>query len=331
MFRIAQRAGIASHWRVKENIRLFEKVCSVPTSLTVSGLDLLAGNILNNRNLYREQSVCYHWMNPHPYLRQEQKERLFHLDSLCGYYSGIKNRIRTTKYEKGVWKDHYTDTVAYNGFIAVLKSIQQEYARLALSLDRPVTVEEKIMYQVIKNRAVAVYSLFDENYIAIARDSMVAQNLRYYADSVFPDKKIIVWAHDIPIAKSALKSGGIKSSIGAFLSPDFKERCYAISLKYSEYENNDSVNKKAGLFHKYTIEHNLEKLGDAFFIDVGAARAAKLLNKKFRHAYWWPHLRYPYGGKYPIEEVFDAVIYIRRVHKPVYVLPHDIEFYRDKP
>lgn len=217
-----------------------------------------------------------------------------------------------------------------------LQDLKQDYLQLYAGLPAAVTVEDKIIRMIIGNRPVAIRSIpfknySDANYYDICRDSMMAENIRYYADSVFPGKKIIVWAHDGHIAKSLFNDHATRSSIGCYLPERLKNQSYFISVKMSEHKGNSSPHIKQSPNHKKSVEASLEKIpAQAFFLDVREGIQSKLLHKKYKSTYWWGIYNYSYNAGYNIADVFDGIIYIRNVHRPVYISKEDIDFYKNK-
>ena len=106
------------------------------------------------------------------------------------------------------------------------------------------------------------------------RDELMAENLLWLMEEVYPDKKIIVWAHNVHIENAPVENGYMKW-MGHFLKDEYKDEYYALGLftykgnayqhwtkKTIPFENSDSnfLEKKMSSTGKKAAYLNLEKL-----------------------------------------------------------------------
>ena|GEM_PF-3943271 len=325
--KLGKTGGVFPIWRVKENKRLLEVLSR---EITISGIDLHSGLVRCDSAMYIA-SAYYKYLQNTKFLSQQQKVRLISLDSTARYLVSIAPSVRKVKYNYPGIEVSYSDTVRYDQFIRDFEDLQNDYEELFRSLTVvPTITGDRILKKIIQNRSLAINGFIDESSYDLFRDSLMAENLTYLRDSVFPDRKLLVWAHDGHIAKSLFNNTLTNSSIGMFLPDSLKAKSYFISFKMSEHEKADgSFNKKDAPTHRFSLEHDLEEMGTAFFFDVKEAIAHDLIQNNYQSSYWQSVYNYAYYYPYKLSEVFDAVFYIRKTHRPEYLLEKDIELYKN--
>lgn len=146
------------------------------------------------------------------------------------------------------------------------------------------------------------------------RDRQMAANLKWISDYYYPDKKIIVWAHNFHVAKNTWDAMGPKSgrhlSMGHFLFQDLKDQMYI--LGFTSYEGTAgrifAKPFKVASPKKNSIESWFARKGSEYaFIDF----------RNYKPSI--PELFYM-KGKYHRNvqarwnEVFDGVFYIRKMY-----------------
>ena len=201
--------------------------------------------------------------------------------------------------------------------LASLKKLLNDDSKVTDTL----TSNASFWYQVvcsIESQANRYWQLEHQNELSV-RDLQMAKNLIWLAEKAYPGKKIIVWAHNVHIAKSvsALGSGFATAPngdpfvpMGETIHRYFGNRAYCIGFtgaegSYMNYVDSKIIDVPAPMAG--SVETQLAATGDAFgFVD-------------YRHA---PHaLRQSipgcladYGtvkGEWP--EVFDGLFFIDKV------------------
>lgn len=182
------------------------------------------------------------------------------------------------------------------------------------------TESASFWYQVvcsIESQARRYWQLVHENEVSV-RDLQMAKNLEWLAERAYPKKKIIVWAHNVHIAKSMTALGGKSASddpqafvpMGAAIHHYFGSRAYCIGFtggegSYMNYVDSKIVDVPAPMAG--SIEAQLAATGMAYgFIDY--RRAPKFLRQSL------PGCLADYGpakGEWP--EVFDGLFFIDKV------------------
>jgi erythromycin esterase-like protein len=164
------------------------------------------------------------------------------------------------------------------------------------------------------------------------RDGMMAENLRWLMEQVYPGRKVIVWAHNAHLMNayfagnwsgvySEPQRGGMKPA-GASVTEWLEDGVYTIAMTTYEGEEawaNGQRRAPISPAPEDSIESRLRKLGKAYlFLDLRSARAAE------RHPLRAPlSLRVsgygkpsgPYGNdRVPdLTRAFDAIFYIDRM------------------
>lgn len=200
--------------------------------------------------------------------------------------------------------------------LASLKKLLNDDSKVTDSL----TSSAGFWYQVlcsIESQANRYWQLVHENENSV-RDLQMAKNLIWLAEKAYPGKKIIVWAHNVHIAKSftalGAKSPGDDPNafypMGATIHRYFGNRAYCIGFTGAEGSYMNYVDSKiidvptpmAG-----SIEARLAATGDAYgFLDYHHAP------RFFRQSV--PGCIADYGpakGEWP--EVFDGLFFIDKV------------------
>lgn len=155
-----------------------------------------------------------------------------------------------------------------------------------------------------------VNNLPDVNY-QLVRDSLMAENLIWLQKTMYPGKKIVVWAASSHISTNAYQAMGAGKQLGDFLL-DKKINCYRIGFTAYEgrwqWVNNPQYKGSIEPPAADAIESLFSKTGaDNFFLDlktVSAGKEGRLLrnNNTMRpFGYRSMSLRWP--------QVFEAIIF----------------------
>ena len=206
-------------------------------------------------------------------------------------------------------------------FFAKLSGLKQLVATDSLVHDS-LTSSPGFWYQVlasIESQTTRYWQMVKGNEVSV-RDLQMAQNLIWLAEKAYPGKKIIVWAHNVHIAKSisGLTVGfqpapsGPEAFVpmGATIHRYFGDRAYCIGFSgaegtYMNYVDGKILTvepKPAG-----NIEGMLSATGDAYaFVDY--RRAPRLLKKK-QQATMSDYI--DANGIWP--DTFDGLFFIKKI------------------
>lgn len=227
--------------------------------------------------------------------------------------------LRRVSGEMFASRDYRPSTVEQQRFfdkLTSLKKLLNDDSKVTDSL----TSNASFWYQVacsIESQANRYWKLVHENELSV-RDLQMAKNLIWLAEKAYPGKKIIVWAHNVHIAKSMTALGAKSLSddpnafvpMGATIHRYFGSRAYCIGFtgaegSYMNYVDSKIIDVPAPMAG--SIEAQLAATGDAYgFIDY--RRAPKSLRQSI------PGTLADYGeakGEWP--EVFDGLFFIDKV------------------
>ncbi len=149
-----------------------------------------------------------------------------------------------------------------------------------------------------------------------SRDSMMAWNICYLADSVFPGERIIVWAHDEHIARTDMHTYWNRSSIGNYLPGPFQAGTCVLAFKMrTRFPPDGPPEEKKGL--RATLQGDLDKIGPAYFLGTAAGKKAGLIRSWYSKTYLHA-VQTTYPASFDPEALYDGVFYVREVHAPHY-------------
>ncbi len=169
----------------------------------------------------------------------------------------------------------------------------------------------------IESQTTRYWQLVHENEVSV-RDRQMAKNIIWLAEKAYPGKKIIVWAHNVHVAKGLTTLGGKFATddgsafvpMGATIHHYFGSHAYSIGFTggegtYMNYVDSKIMDVPAPMAG--SVEAQLAATGEAYgFIDY--RRAPKSLRQSI------PAALADYGpakGEWP--EVFDGLFFIDKV------------------
>ncbi len=294
-------------WSAAENGGIMDDAAS--GMLQIYGMDCQTFTSYHRPDRYRQQPVAK--LLQHAVLPPGTAEKLFALDSQMYACLRIRDSLYQFQHTPDGFKIDYTDTA---GVIATCKTLQTAVAGYRAAIDESIPLSDprsRLLRRCLQNRL--WYAAVDLARYTRSRDSMMAENIVYIADSVFPGKRILVWAHDGHIAKQPPGDAGHPTSIGKFLPDRIRQESYVISLKMNTHVKNDGSRViKSGRNFRRTLHYDLDQLGAAFFADVSEAGQNKLLSPLYKRTY--SSERYVVPAGYAPLDVYDAVFYIRTTH-----------------
>lgn len=172
----------------------------------------------------------------------------------------------------------------------------------------------------IESQALRYWEMVQGNEVSV-RDRQMAENLIWLAEKAYPGKKIIVWAHNVHVAKSTDKlqfptgsgEGYFFSSfepMGATVHKHFGENAFTIGFtsaegKYQDYTNDKIMNVPAPV--EGSVEARLYQAGyPSAFVDLRSLEA-QVKGSVFPAAFSdFSYVR----ANWPV--IFDGIFYIRQ-------------------
>ncbi|MEI2271777.1 erythromycin esterase family protein [Sphingobacterium sp. ML3W] len=110
------------------------------------------------------------------------------------------------------------------------------------------------------------------------RDSLMAQNLQYQIDSLYPGKKIIVWCANIHTFSTAYNKEYLP--LGAYIKKKYGHQAYM--LDFSSYGKKNDAGQIVGKPGKLAIENLFHQTGvPYFFLDLRGLPDTSLLRRPF--------------------------------------------------
>ena len=130
--------------------------------------------------------------------------------------------------DKEQWETYMT---SYNNALDFAKSILVESREDIKELEIVEEVEVDVLIKNIDMLKQAVNYNFGEAYTRglSIRDSLMAENVFYFANEEFPNSKIVIWGHNGHIEKGPGEGDNIKW-VGHYLKEKFKDKYYAMGM-----------------------------------------------------------------------------------------------------
>ena len=208
-----------------------------------------------------------------------------------------------------LYLDRRIDETFHNSklHLALRDSFSLAYSEIAASLSK---MNLSPLQQLVKQQAVSNSSYYKNLRKGNTRDSLMAKNFMWLADSLHANGKIMVWAHNAHIDKDAKSNSRF---MGKLLSEHYKEQMYVIGLYMANGKT--ALNNRTVIDVKKPTNGSLEDLlsGTGFKVSFVATRS-DFFNRK---------LATLHGGKdkqsLNLSKSYDAVFFINGVHPPVYL------------
>jgi erythromycin esterase len=275
-------------WRVQGN-------CSMMDYFRNHQIDL-AGIDPNNTALpFDRKQLNLILRNP------DLSQRLSELDSLFLYKFSIpKERLY---WKKEIVSEKHLDSVA----AALKKAFQitrSEISKLAYLDNKQKNIFIKAIESQIECLSVSNDPKNKRFYVILhERDSLMAKNLEYLADTLYANRKIIVWAHNAHINKIENERINAGASIGCYLKNPIKEKSLVIGLYATSGQY--GIGMKSCNTIKYK-KHSFETLYGNFKNKALFIESKNIENKMYRNGI-------PNNFPANVSKMFDGVILIRDV------------------
>ncbi len=206
--------SLMGYWLTESNCAMMKYLSD--NQIDIAGMDLVSHSLPPKRRSYGQI-----------YEDQNLAEKIFELDSLFyfDYRFCMAEYMFSDNWESWI-ENQEMDSLAnyllenYSEAKEELKFLQTKNLKRLLWANNAIVKELKVTRKLSGEYISAKDSW---------RDSTMALNLKYAIDSIYPNQKTIVWAHDIHISKTGDHQNG--TSMGMFLSDEMKERSLVIGLE----------------------------------------------------------------------------------------------------
>jgi erythromycin esterase len=287
-------------WHTKQNLELFEYLKNTD-SLILTGIDVQ----LSKYRLFSYFLIDFFRkisedMALKAYLTESESVYMFRSDPLALF-----------RHKNDYMKKRYELQMSYIELINYLNDNEQKFEKAGYK-----PWELKMVKRSLFNR-VRFFNLHDNEIVSFEeiRDMIMAENLEWMTRYIFPDKKIIVWAHNYHISKY----NDIKRVMGAYLSEEIKNISYGIGLYM--YSGENALNDKTVVNVRRPTRRSLESIMlqsgyKISFLDIST-------EKKYDENNWlYKYINtFDYGfyrRKEFLSKSFDGLILIDRVSVPDY-------------
>jgi len=291
--------SLIGFWRVTTNCEMFDYIRD--NKMNFAGIDP------NSKAIYLNKSY-YNFLIPDNYILAD---KLFLADSCLLYYTLDKSNYFHTKITNET-KKHELDSIK-NYLIDLYSDISNNLKEYSLEM-----LNFKIINKYIEIKLFELQNTNNdlkdvEEYFVTneRRDSMMAKNLEFLADSIYPNEKIIVWAANYHIRKES----GVKSkNICEYLNTKIKEESFVIGLYAKGGSSNEGGEFKLTKFKKNSLESILYQTNyPTLYLPIDSL----VFNQPIRHG--------SRKKKSKLYKMYDGIIFMRDV-KPSKLIPYNKEF-----
>ena len=297
--------SIFTTWWVKSNIDMFDYIKE--NDMCFAGMDIQSSGVILKRKYYNNFGISI-----------PLTDELYKTDSVLYYNYNLQSPF----VRLGV--DYDREVARIKLLEPVKQFLIQSYTKILNGIEaetNTVSVNNLIMLQkIIKNKICELSkdtydcSNYNTLYGGKSRDFMMACNFNFLADTVYSDKKIIVWAHNLHIAKSIYSAGVTYWPMGSLISEKLQKESYFIGLFVSSGENNKFVKiDKLNNFDKNSIESIMDfSCYQTTFLQIPAIEKSNHFNSFM----FTPLYQYQHGdSKFStiMSKSFDALILLKNV------------------
>ncbi|NEM97982.1 erythromycin esterase family protein [Pontibacter burrus] len=298
--------SVMGYWRVKNNCQLFDYLKG--STMEFAGFDP------NNNALYLPREY-YHQMFP---ANSSLADMYYEADSLHTHYA-----LERSQYFHSGKNDKKTEEVLNQRqkelliqYDAVLSEINGKFRQNGITEGQQRIYQKAIASrQLVLRKPNALTKDAEKFHVTNAeRDDIMAKNLEFIADSLYPDQKIIVWAHNGHISKRGYHSHDAVS-MGSFLSPVHKSQSFVIGF----YTSTENLKSK-------TFDNSLEAIYSLTDHKTGYLPIEKQIPVTSQNEWLYKTIRNAYALKpMPLAELYDGIIFMNGVEKSK-LIPFNKEF-----
>ena len=313
--------SILGAWRTPINAELMNYIKQ--NNLNITGFDPNLNSLILDKEYYI-QLLPNH---------QEVVEKLFILDSTISQY----NRDRF-KYFSG----KEIDKILQERLDSVRESLITPYIDILAtinSLDKQIESHMSHVFQLsIKNKLYLLESSndisqsFDKRMITNEqREQLMAQNIQYLIDSIYFDKKIVIWAHNDHISKGGgstvvgSKTATVNNSIGHRLYKIYGTESYYIGL----YGFPGNIGK-GYIKDTYLLNSAKKNSLEAILYNSGADMFFLKTDLELFEDPMWNFTELNYKKRSIISDCYDAIIFTRDLKPAVLIRINEKEIYEKK-
>ncbi|WP_226701758.1 erythromycin esterase family protein [Priestia aryabhattai] len=213
--------SIYSLWATKENIPLFDLIKD--SDLNLTGIDI---NPSSNREVFLKFVNSNEGLLPKEILKEIE-----HIESSVfeWYYKIGQYKAKRKKVPTEIVNDFNNFKKKASKLINNLEVYLNDQSKL-YSKNQEISFQFKIISRCLKNRLYFI-DHFDNNYRTYKkmREVMMKENLEWICNELYPNEKIIVWAHNLHIFKNYKTFTGFEP-LGSIVSEKIKEESYYLGL-----------------------------------------------------------------------------------------------------
>jgi len=186
-------------------------------------------------------------------------------------------------------------------------SISAAYVRIKTRLEN---LNLSSLQKLIQHIIIVNISYYANLYKGNERDSCMAKNLIWLAEQMYPNEKIIVWAHNSHIDKNSTSSARF---MGKVLSDHFGSNMYVIGLYM--VNGNTALNNRSIITVEKPLKNSLEDLlSDRGFKTAFIETKDEVFDDDIKTYHWGRDKQ-----KLNLSKSFDAVILVNGVSPPDYL------------
>jgi erythromycin esterase len=213
--------SIYSLWATKENIPLFNLIRE--SDLNLTGIDI---NPSSNREVFMKFVHLTEDLLPEKFIKEIEyvESSVFEWYYRMGKYIANRKKVPSEILDNfTIFKKKTSESI--NDLEVYLNEQSKLYAE-----NQEISFRFKIIIRCLKNRLYFI-NHFNNNYRTYKkiREVMMKENLEWLCNELYPDEKIIIWAHNLHIFKN-YKTFTRFEPLGSIVSEKIKEESYYLGL-----------------------------------------------------------------------------------------------------
>lgn len=288
--------SLIGYWRTIENCDLMEYISK--NEMQISGMDP------NYKARYLpKRGYQYIFSN-----NKNIADQYYKLDSIGSYYYLDLSKLFHSK-DKQFKKENSAELIAtkdslINGYKRLLRNISRDDLNDSIRDGKTLDLLKFTLQNNIidLNRDITQFEDVESFWLTNSeRDSLMAFNLSYLVDSIYTDRKVIVWAHNMHIKNDHInvtKHPKMFNTISYYLPKHLKEKSFTIGIYGDQMKKNCSKNSLFRISRKMGI--------GSYFLN---------LNKLNRNDYpdYWTNTKFRTCNDsriYILGELYDGFIYL---------------------
>ena len=206
--------------------------------------------------------------------------------------------------------------------IGMLANSYKPYADASTGAERETKMMAWLVLSNLQARLLVTKGQVDNIIYREPRDKAMADNITQLASAIYPNQKILIWAHNAHITRGASDAAPAGQTMGGYLAPKWKDQLYTIGLFMLKGET--ANNNRAVLKVATPLQDSLESYSAS--LQLGAFFLATPSTDQVGSGDDWLHRSinsYFWGGisviRDRLDNQFDAVIVIDHSSMPEYI------------